>query len=223
MHFSRERAGGLRSTCRAVLGPPQPEFFFDTRICSGRGGNHICAGEDDFFGNREREWVQWGALRGVGGLAPTGMKKAYTREVRGWWCWVLWYLAWGIYRPWHPGNQVARTRLEPWNLMRVFSPPAVLPQIKKMKILCSKAKYNSCRGEKHANFFRTLQWIWVVRREFGFPTITSSILHTLVELKLREGLEDRGQGHGVAQRRHPGISDRLSLHRGRPFCALQGI
>lgn len=49
MHFSKERAGGLRSTCPVVLGPPQPEFFFDTRICSGRGGNHIRAGERRFL------------------------------------------------------------------------------------------------------------------------------------------------------------------------------
>lgn len=61
----------------------------------------------------------------------------------------------------------------------------------------------------------------MARREFGFPTITGSMLSTLVELKQREGLEDRGEGHGVAQGRYPGISGRPSLHHVQPSCALQ--
>ena len=82
--------------------------------------------------------------------------------------------------------------------MRVFFPPTVRPQIKQMKILCSEAKYNWRRREESANFFffffRTLELIWVVRREFGFPAIASSVLHALMELtctRPRDGLEDR--------------------------------
>ena len=42
-------------------------------------------------------------------------------------------------------------------------------------------------------FFRTLELIWVVRREFGFPTVASSVLRALMELtctRPRDGLED---------------------------------
>lgn len=42
-------------------------------------------------------------------------------------------------------------------------------------------------------FFRTLELIWVVRREFGFPTIASSVLRALMGLtctRSRDGLED---------------------------------
>lgn len=126
----------------------------------------VCLSHRDLQQKTRQSYPCWGetiALAAeIGGacsagrqLGPHGQEEgALTREAGGRWGSIP--VVFGLRKiltPWRPEKKVARTRLEPRNLMRVFFPPTVRPQIKQMKILCSEAKYNWRRREESANFF----------------------------------------------------------------------